>query len=758
LVAFEFVKISWQRFLLYKDFIVVVFFMLTAKPLEIILPLKETEVQEGDTVTFTCEVNKPNVKARWFKDKTEIFPDENCDITSKDKIHTLIFKKANLDDEADYTVTLEDKKSTALLLVEEEPLKITKPHSDAECLEGETVSFVCEVNKENHPAMWLKDGVVITEEDGYEFIMDGKRHILKIPDTTIEHEAEFTVKINGCESKAKLKVEEVAADFTASLKDVEGREGESVELECTLSKPNVKVKWLKDRKPLTPSERIKIVCDRYRHYLRIMDSIPEDEGEYTVVLPSNKESTANLKIYETPQFFTMPLEDQELPEKEMAIFETQMSKKNIPVTWFKDGKEVVLDNRIEAITDGFIQQLVIDDCRLSDIGRYKCVMKEAETSARLKVQELPVEIVKPLKNQNLTEGDKLVLEAELSKPNYPVTWKKDGKPLRNGKFVKLSVDECVHRLVIDEADLEDEAKYSIHASDKSSNALVLVEEAPVEIIKPPKDQNIKEKESFTFECELSKPGVKVNWLKDGSKVYPADGFKAKVNGTVHTLTKDDAMVEDAGKYTMAFEDKKTTANLGVEAVATSFVRQLANITVLEHQSLVLECEVSKPNKPAKWFKNGQEVSASFRVKLTADGKIHKLMIDDAKLDDKGQYKVQIDGVESEATVLVEEEPIQIIKPLKNIEIDEFQTAKFVFEVSKSDIVGVWTCKDKPISPKEGHDIKVRGKVHTLTMDNVKLEEAGSYGVKVLNAESTAQLKVRGNLSVNDTPATPLTAF
>jgi hypothetical protein len=70
-----------------------------------------------------------------------------------------------------------------------------------------------------------------------------------------------------------------------------------VELECTLSKPNVKVRWLKNRKPLTPSDRIQILCDRYRHMLRIMEAIPEDDAEYTIVLPNDKESSANLSIY-----------------------------------------------------------------------------------------------------------------------------------------------------------------------------------------------------------------------------------------------------------------------------------------------------------------------------------------------------------------------------------------------------------------------------------------------------------------------------
>ena len=57
------------------------------------------------------------------------------------------------------------------------------------------------------------------------------------------------------------------------------------------------MRWLKNRKPLKPSERIKIVCDRYRHILQIMDTIPEDEAEYTIVLPNDKECSAKLNIY-----------------------------------------------------------------------------------------------------------------------------------------------------------------------------------------------------------------------------------------------------------------------------------------------------------------------------------------------------------------------------------------------------------------------------------------------------------------------------
>ena len=90
---------------------------------------------------------------------------------------------------------------------------------------------------------------------------------------------------------------ELTPNFRATLRDVSGQEGANIELECILSKPDVKVRWMKNRKPLSPTDRIKIVCDRYRHMLQIMEAIPEDEAEYTIVLPNDIECSASISIY-----------------------------------------------------------------------------------------------------------------------------------------------------------------------------------------------------------------------------------------------------------------------------------------------------------------------------------------------------------------------------------------------------------------------------------------------------------------------------
>ena len=84
-----------------------------------------------------------------------------------------------------------------------------------------------------------------------------------------------------------------------------------------------------------------------------------------------------------------------------------------------------------------------------------------------------------------------------------------------------------------------------------------------------------------------------------------------------------------------------------------FIRPLADIKVTENQEIFLEVEVNKPNKTSQWFHDGQQVSASKRIKLLTDGAVHKLVIDSAELDDEGKYKVKVNEVECEATVLVD---------------------------------------------------------------------------------------------------------
>ena len=87
-------------------------------PTQFVIPLEETTCQEGEDVTFICEVSDEKAPVTWTKDGTKLEPSDKYIIKQEGTKHTLLVKNATLDDRAEYSVQLKDKESKAPLFVE----------------------------------------------------------------------------------------------------------------------------------------------------------------------------------------------------------------------------------------------------------------------------------------------------------------------------------------------------------------------------------------------------------------------------------------------------------------------------------------------------------------------------------------------------------------------------------------------------------------------------------------------------------------
>ena len=85
---------------------------------EFTVPLKETEIIEGASVTLVCEVSREDAEVTWFKDDIQIAPDESHAIIAEGTFRRLSISKAKVDDEAEYTVKMGEKTTKAMLWVE----------------------------------------------------------------------------------------------------------------------------------------------------------------------------------------------------------------------------------------------------------------------------------------------------------------------------------------------------------------------------------------------------------------------------------------------------------------------------------------------------------------------------------------------------------------------------------------------------------------------------------------------------------------
>lgn len=75
---------------------------------------------------------------------------------------------------------------------------------------------------------------------------------------------------------------------------------------------------------------------------------------------------------------------------------------------------------------------------------------------------------------------------------------------------------------------------------------------------------VREKESATFELELSHEEVEGSWMKDGLKMKPSESCKIIVNGKKHGLLLSSVKQEDAGAVSFKAEGIQTSAKLLVK--------------------------------------------------------------------------------------------------------------------------------------------------------------------------------------------------
>ena len=89
------------------------------------------------------------------------------------------------------------------------------------------------------------------------------------------------------------------------------------------------------------------------------------------------------------------------------------------------------------------------------------------------------------------------------------------------------------------------------------------------IKRPLKNTTVKKDDKVVLECELSKPGVKVEWLKGGKPFKPDENVEVKVDGAVHKLILKKTQPGDAGAFTLKIPTAETTGKLTVQGTNAS---------------------------------------------------------------------------------------------------------------------------------------------------------------------------------------------
>ena len=77
-------------------------------------------------------------------------------------------------------------------------------------------------------------------------------------------------------------------------------------------------------------------------------------------------------------------------------------------------------------------------------------------------------------------------------------------------------------------------------------------------------QETEEGTSVTLRCEISKPGVPVEWKKGTQALKSGEKYQMMQKASVNELLINKLVPEDSGDYSCVCGDQKTTASLNVK--------------------------------------------------------------------------------------------------------------------------------------------------------------------------------------------------
>jgi len=200
---------------------------------------------------------------------------------------------------------------------------------------------------------------------------------------------------------------------------------------------------------------------------------------------------------------------------------------------------------------------------------------------------------------------------------------------------------------------------------------------------------------------------------------------------------------------------RSTCKVTVQPLSSKITQPLKDITLQENQNLTLEARVDNEHAPVTWFINGKEIPVNGdapHITIMSKGRRHTLVVQKVNAkQDAGQYEIRTPDDASSCQVTIEEVgavPADFTKKLQNIETEEFQTIEFKCETNRDDLQIEWLKDTQLIQPNEHYTIENNGKLHSLIIHDVLINDQSSYTCQIKSNGKTT----KATLKVKEMPA------
>lgn len=270
-------------------------------------------------------------------------------------------------------------------------------------------------------------------------------------------------------------------------------------------------------------------------------------------------------------YFIEQLKDSQTPEF-VENYSIEYQAEGFPETtiqWTRND-EIILPTSNEFRIEK--NRLTILETKLEHTGTYKVKLTnevgEIESSMKLNVTERPIEVGKDLVDTLGLEKGTITFECVFTKPIERVKWLKNGSELPDElRFLrKGEPNQRYFQLEIHSLTLDDTGEYScVYDENTKSQAVLTVNELPIDFEKPLSNQSLTEYDTLTLECIVTKANKKVKWFFDNQELEANDRCRFETDEKTHRLIISNLSPNDEGNYDVITEsDRKSSAFITVK--------------------------------------------------------------------------------------------------------------------------------------------------------------------------------------------------
>ncbi|XP_048455268.1 obscurin-like protein 1a [Rhincodon typus] len=709
-------------------------------------------VLTGGKVVLSCELSQPSADVRWYKDGVEVEQSERSTVEVDGGRRRLTIRQARLGDCGTYLCDAVDDSAKFEVTVSEPPVKIIRQiegPTEHKYLTSEDVTLHCELTRLDGVAKWYKDGEKVVENERISIGSEGTFRSLQVLDARMTDSGEYLCDVRSDSIVFRVCVEDPPVMIVGSSQISEDRsfiESETIAMTCKLSRPDVQVYWYRDGMELQPSDKIRIESRGLTRELMIFDSEPSDSGQYICDAGSDK-LTFKVTVTEAPVLFTNKEKHPEevyANENGQAVLAAIVSKDPANVTWYRHKEQVTKGEKYEMKSESRVHSLIIKNVLKEDTGFYICRSTDDEMIFNVNMTELPLTFVLKLEDVCVQRYGSITLWCELNKVKGDVIWLKDGKEVQPSRKYVIRAEGRLRALTLCKATLDDQGEYSCESKDDKTVARVSVRvPRVVEFISDLRSITVQEGDDANFKCMVSPEDVRLSWRVHGTEIpLGSTKYVTSRNGLCHMLLIRDCQLADTSQVIAEAEGIVSSANLQVQETQVVFTRKLVSVTTEERQDATFEVEVSNELAEVQWMKQGVVIQHSPKFMLQRDGRIRQLIVCDTVFADRGNYRCETLHDRTQAKLSVEPRRISVKKPLEDVEIFEKEAVTLQVELSHPDVDGVWIKDGIRVKPNNNRRISCTGRVHSLTLSALTLEDSGTVIFQADNVRSTSRITVR----------------